>query len=62
MPAMPGSGLVVIETELVLGGLETVLNRPATAFNADQRLARGFRRAPCSEVSEVSIGDIAPDL
>src|SRR3982074_3328562 len=30
MPAMPGSALVVIAPELVLGGLETVLDRPAT--------------------------------
>jgi len=27
--AMPGTGLVVIEAELVLGGLKAVLNSPA---------------------------------
>jgi hypothetical protein len=29
VPAMPGAGLVVVEAELVLGGLEAVLDRPA---------------------------------
>ena len=35
MPAVPGAGLVVVEAELVLGGLEAVLDGPAVAF--DQR-------------------------
>ena len=29
MPAVPGAGLVVVEAEFVLGGLEPVLDRPA---------------------------------
>ncbi len=29
MPAMPGSRFVMIETELVLGGLEALFDRPA---------------------------------
>jgi len=29
VPAVPGAGLVVIETELVLGGFEAVLDSPA---------------------------------
>ena len=33
MPAMPGAGLVVIEPELVLGGLEAVLDGPAMTFH-----------------------------
>jgi len=37
MPAMPGSALVVIEPELVFGGLKTILDRPAMAFDRDQR-------------------------
>ena len=32
MPAVPGAGLVVVEAELVLGGLEAVLDGPAVAF------------------------------
>src|SRR5271155_5996341 len=35
MPAMPGAGLVVIEAEFVLGGLEAVLDGPAMAFHRD---------------------------
>ena len=61
MPAMPRPGLVVIETELVLGGLEAVLDRPTAALNADERVYRSSCRAPCGEVSEISISDIAPD-
>ena len=37
MPTMPGSALVVIEPELVFGGLKTVLDRPPMAFDCDQR-------------------------
>ena len=61
MPAVPGPGLVVVETELVLGSLEAVLDRPAGAFNADERVDRSSCRAPRGEVSEISIGDITPD-
>src|SRR5664279_2273989 len=45
MPAMPGSALVVIEPELVFGGLKTVLDRPAMAFDRDQRFDRCSCRA-----------------
>ena len=31
MPAVPGSGFVVVEPELVFGGLEAILDRPAMA-------------------------------
>src|ERR1700722_4701149 len=61
MPAMPGSGLVVVETELVLGSLEAVLDRPAMAFDADQRVDRSPSWAPCGEVREISVCDVAPD-
>src|SRR5277367_3088002 len=37
MPPMPGSALVVIESELVFRGLKTVLNRPPMAFDCHQR-------------------------
>src|SRR5882724_5192089 len=36
-PAMPGSALVVIESELILRGLETILDRPPMAFDRHQR-------------------------
>ena len=38
MPAMPRSGFVVVEPELVLGSLKVVLDRPAVAFDADKCL------------------------
>src|SRR4029077_16558637 len=38
MPAMPRSGFVVVEPELVLGSLKAVLDRPAVAFDADKCL------------------------
>ena len=38
MPAVPGSGFVVVEPELVLGSLKTVLDRPSVAFDADKCL------------------------
>ena len=38
MPAMPRSGFVVVEPELVFGCLEAVLDRPAVAFDADKCL------------------------
>ena len=38
MPAVPGSGFVVVEPELVFGCLEAVFDRPAVAFDADKCL------------------------
>ena len=55
MPAMPGSGLVMVEPELVLGGLEAVLDRPAMALDADQRLDRCPCRTPGGEVGEIAV-------
>src|ERR1700730_888102 len=61
MPTMPGSGLVVVETKFILGGLKAVLNRPAVTLDADQRLDRRSCRTPRGEVSEIAIGDVASD-
>src|SRR3954468_22650906 len=41
VPAVPGAGLVVIETEFVFSRLEAVLDGPAPSFDTDQRLDRG---------------------
>ena len=49
MPAVPGAGLVVIETELVLGRLKTVFNRPAMAFDPDQSCVGRSGRTPSGE-------------
>src|SRR6266568_4475690 len=57
MPAMPGSALVVIEPELVFGGLKTVLDGPAMAFDRDQRFNGCSCWAPGGEEGEVIICD-----
>ena len=61
MPPVPGPGLVVIKPKLVLGGLETILDRPAMTLDPDQRLDRCSRRTPSGEVGEIAIGDMASD-
>ncbi len=61
VPAMPGSGLVMVEPELVLGGLEAVFDCPSMPLDAEQRLDRGFRRSPCGEIGEIAVGDVTPD-
>ena len=61
MPAMPGSGFVVVEPELVFGCLEAVLDRPAMALDADQRLDRSPSRTPSGEVGEIAVADMTPD-
>lgn len=43
MPAMSGSSLIVIGSELVLRGLKTILDRSPTAHRG-QRFDRGSRR------------------
>src|SRR5215213_9179381 len=61
MPAVPGTGFVVIETEFVFGRLETVLDGPALSFDADQHRNRGPGGAPGGEKGQVAISDIAAD-
>src|SRR6476646_2772302 len=59
--AMLGSALVVIEPELVLGGLKTVLDGPPMAFDRHQRFNRCSRWTPGGEEGEVIIGDTTAD-
>src|SRR3954449_863291 len=61
VPAVPAAGLVVVEPELGLGGLERVLDRPAPTLDADQHLERGAGRAPGGEVGQAGIAEAAPD-
>lgn len=61
MPTVPGTGLVVVESEFVLGGFEAVLDRPAMAFYPDQRFDWRASQRPCREVGEVAVGDLATD-
>ena len=61
VPAMPGSALVVIEPELVLGGFKAVLDRPSMAFDRDQRFDGGSGWTPSGKEGEVAIGDTTAD-
>src|SRR3981189_1540744 len=61
MPPMPGSALVVIESELVFRGLKTVLDRPPMAFDCHQRFDGCSRWAPGGEEGESASGDMEPD-
>ena len=61
MPAMPGPALIVIESELIFRGLETILDRPPMAFDRDQRFDGCSRRTPGGEEGEIIIGDAATD-
>src|SRR3954447_13240000 len=57
VPAVPAAGLVVIEPELGLGGLEAVLDRPAASLDLDQRRYFGPGRAPGREEGELAVGE-----
>ena len=61
MPAMPGSRLVMVEAEFILGGLEAVFNRPAMAFDGNKRLYSCPGRAPGCEEGKIAVADIATD-
>jgi len=61
MPTMPGSALVVIESELILRGFKTILDGPPMAFDRDQRFNRCSRWTPGSEEGEIAIGDATTD-
>jgi hypothetical protein len=61
MPAMPGSGFVMVEPEFVLGGLEAVLDRPTMALDFDHCLDRRPCRTPSAKIGEIAVGDMAPD-
>ena len=58
---MPGSALIVIEPELVFGGLKAVLDRPAMALDRDQRFGGCSCRAPSGEECEAIICDATTD-
>jgi hypothetical protein len=61
IPPMPGSALVVIESELVFRGLKTVLDRPPMALDRHQRFDGCCCWAPSGEEGEIAIGDTTTD-
>src|SRR6202022_3421578 len=61
MPAMPGSALVVIESELVFRGFKTILDRPPMALDRDQRFDRCSRWTPGGKEGHVAVDDATTD-
>ncbi len=61
VPALPGTGFVVGQTQLCFGGLERVLDCPALSLHPHQGLDRGTSRAPGREERQIPIRDGAPD-
>ncbi len=61
VPSVPGAGLVMVEAEFVLGGLETVLDGPTVAFDPDQCFNPGSSGAPGSKESQLAITDVPTD-
>ena len=51
----------MIEPELVLRGLKTVLDRPALTFDCHQRFDGCPRRTPGGEEGEIAIGNMTTD-
>ena len=61
MPTVPGAGLVVVEAQLVLGGFEAVLDRPAMPLDQYQGLDSCSRPTLRGEERQIAISDVAAD-
>src|SRR5215218_4657916 len=61
VPAIPGAGLVVRQTQFCLGGLERILNRPAPPLDRYQRRNGCAGRAPGREEGELPIRQAAAE-
>ena len=61
VPAVPGAGLVVSQPELCLGGLESILDRPASPLDRNERLDGCASRAPGREEGKFPIREAAAD-
>ena len=61
MPAVPGSGFIVVQPEFVFGGLEAVLDRPAMTLDLDKNIYGRTHGTPSGEEGQISVGDVAPD-
>ena len=57
MPAVSGPRFVVVEAELVLAGLDVVVDRPAMAFHVDRCFDAGPVRTPRRKVGQGAVGD-----
>jgi len=61
VPSVPGTGFVVVETQLVFRGFKAVLDGPAAAFDFNQHCNVRSGGTPGGEERQISIGDCAPD-
>src|SRR3954471_6363538 len=61
MPAVPASGLVVVEAQLGFCGFERVLDRPSPPLDRDQDFQRRTDRTPCREKGHLAVTETAPD-
>ena len=61
VPAMPGTGLVVIEAEFVLGGFKAFFDGPAMAFDRYELFHWHALGAPRREERKVAVGNVAAD-
>src|SRR4051794_23148019 len=61
MPAVPGSGFIVVQPKLGLGHFKALLDRPAMTLHRDQCLNRSACGTPSREVGLLAIADAAPD-
>src|SRR3954467_11129060 len=61
MPAVPASGLVVVEAQLGFRGLEGVLDRPAPPLDLDQHLQRRALWTPSREEGHFPVAQATPD-
>ena len=61
VPAAPGAGLIVVQAQFGLGGLEAVLDGPAAALDLDQLGCARAGRAPRGEDRRLAVGQAAPE-
>lgn len=61
VPSVPGPGFIMVKPEFVLGGFETVFDRPATPFDCDQGFDRSSYLAPGCEEGQFTVRDVAAD-
>ncbi len=58
VPAMPGAGFIMVEAEFVLGGLETVFDRPAMSFDMNESVHACSCGTPRGEEGEIAVSNV----
>jgi hypothetical protein len=60
IPGVKAADLVVVQADLVLGGLEALLDRPADPCHPDQLSQGGAGRAEAGVVGQLPVGKPPP--